>query len=967
MKIFKKIVASCLAFTMVVVLVDGCPTVSAAAKPKLSQKKLVLKVGQTKKLKVKKVKKKVKWSTNKKKIATVSKKGLVKARKPGKAVITAKVSGKKLKCKVTVKAKSKKSSTNASGTNNQSRTTTVPGASSQPGTTTVPDSSSQPGTTVLPGSSGQPGVTALPGASDQPGASSQPGTTTVPGTSSQPGTTTLPGTSSQPGTTTLPGSSSQPGTTTVPGTSSQPGTTVLPGTSSQPGMTSAPGSSSDPGQTQEPTIALNASRGSGTYESAFQLTLNSDPGTTIYYTLDGSNPVTSETRQTYSGGISITDRKNDPNVLSSVPPSKIQTMHKNSDLITPSKSAVDKCTVLRAVAVGDDGEQSDIMTNTYFIGNMSQHISGIQDSVQAAGKNLAVISITMDQNDLFDETKGIYAIGNDKDAPNFKKKGREWERSCHIDYFESDGTETSLELAQDCGIRIQGNYSRENVQKSFRLYAREDYGIKNFKYPFFSGLTNAEGKTMKKFKTLVLRNGGNDSFNYKYKDNIMQSFLHEQECETLHGRPCVVYLDGEYWGHYVLQDDVSDNFLQEKRGVVKENVVVYKGSDDPQYLSYGYKLDEGELPAGETDESYYLRETLQFLDSHDLSEDAAYQEFIEKYMSEDSAVDYFAIMLYLNNRYDWPGKNWSIWRTLDDDRNNQAYEDGRWRFCIYDMDLTTNTTWNGWGNLEGVSEDQIFNLAKDVGGNIPKKLYSNMMKNASYREKLADKIKKLSTEVFTEALADARGEEYLGTYRPLHEQFRKRFLASNDDGLANSNQNDNIAWLKQRLSYVDTLVSNIQNFNSNSNGSGNGNSSSFGDADTILPLQNNTLIWQGKWSRTDSGSNETTAKTNGFSLISSDGNFMQWSIDKSIWDTYQKPMLQLTVADGAAANARCHIWGEKNSDMNQYFYLQSGDQVYPWTTQAIDISGISSNVFCVNANDAQLIEVRVFEGATTGN
>lgn len=898
MQLSKKVIANFLALTMIVVMGDGCPTAMAASKPKLSQKKLVLKVGQTKKLKVKKTKKKVKWSTNKKKIATVSQKGRVKAKKPGKAVITAKVGGKKLKCKVTVKAKSKTTSTAVK--------------------------------------------------------------TNVPGTAGQVGTTALPGSTSQPGTTAVPGTSGQPGTTDMPGSSSQPDTTTVPGPSGNPDITTVPGSTSKPGQTQEPGVTIAASQESGTYESAFQLTLNSDPGTTIYYTLDGSNPVTSQTRQTYSEGISITDRKNDPNVLSSVPARKIQTMHNDRDLITPSASAVDKCTVVRAVAVGEDGVQSEIMTNTYFIGNMTQHISGIQDSVQAAGEDLAVISITMDQNDLFDETKGIYVIGSDLYAPNFKNKGRAWERSCHIDYFESNGTQTSLELSQDCGIRIQGNYSRENIQKSFRLFAREEYGVKNFKYPFFTGLTNAEGETMKKFKTLVLRNGGNDSFNYKYKDNIMQSFLHEQDCESLHGRPCVVYLDGEYWGHYVLQDDISDNFLQEKRGVVKENVVVYKGSDDPQYMSYGYKLDEGELPEGVTDESYYLQETLQFLDSHDLSDDAAYQEFMEKYMAEESAVDYFGVMLYLNNRYDWPGKNWSIWRTLDDDRNQCAYEDGRWRFCFYDLDLTTNTTWNGWGNLEGVSEDQVFTMKENAEGILPKKLFVNMMKNSAFREKLADKVKKLSTEVFTEAQADARGEKYLAIYRPLHEQFRKRFLAANgDDNFALSNQNDNIAWLKQRVSYVNTLVENIRNFSQD----GSFTKPSFGDADTILPIQNNTLIWQGSWSRTDSGSNETTAKTEGFSVISSNGNYMQWNINADIWQSYQKPMLQLTVADGAGENARCHVWGETESDMNQYFYLQEGDKVYPWTTQAIDISGISSNIIHVNANDAQLIEVRVFEGS----
>ncbi len=889
-RFIKRVLAGGISLAMVVALSEGClagRTASAASKPKLNLKKVVLKVGQTKKLKVKKTKKKVKWKSSKKKIATVSKKGVVKAKKEGKAVITARVGGKKLKCKVTVKPK-----------------------------TSVPSKAT--------GSK-------------------------APGTGNGTGGTNLPGNTAGPGKTDLPAE---------PAKSEQPNVTVEPGGSAQPDKTQGPDVSQQPQETAKPNAFVEASHSSGTYDAAFTLTLTSKPGAEIYYTTDGSNPVTSETRQVYSNGIAITDRKNDRNVLAAVPQDKIQTMNKEWDLIVPSDSAVDKCTVLRAVAINADGEQSDIVTNTYFVGNMSQHISGIQDSVQAAGQDLAVISITMDQEDLFDETRGIYAIGSDRNHPNFKEKGKDWERNCHIDYFESNGTETSLELAQDCGIRIQGNYSRENIQKSFRLFAREDYGTKNFKYPFFPDLTNAEGETMKKFKTLVLRNGGNDSFNYKYKDNFIQSFLHEQGCETLHGRPCVVYLDGEYWGHYVLQDDVSDNFLQEKRGVVKENVVVYKGSDDPEYAKYKFKLDEGELPEGVTDEDYYLQETFQFLNSHDLSNDADYSEFMSKYMAEDSAVGYFASMLYLNNRYDWPEKNWSIWRTTDDTRETCDYEDGRWRFSIYDLDLTTNTTWLTGGNLEGVKEDQVAALNKPGSDLVIQNLFGNMMKNESFRAKVAEKVKELATTVLTEQKVDANGKKYYGSYRPLHDQFRKRFLSASDDWFAQSNYNDNIDWLKERVSYVDTLMDHIKYLTGN-----NGNA--FGDTDTILPLQNNTLIWQGKWSRTDSWENKTEAKTEGFSLLSSDGNYIELNIDFSIWDQYRKPMLQLTVAEGASDNARCHVWSY-NKEMDKYFYLQNGDgEVYPWTTQAIDISAIQTNKVFVNVNDSQLIGIQIFEGDTS--
>lgn len=83
----------------------GSMEVQAAVKPKLSKKKLVMYTGDTKILKVKNAKGKVKWSSSKKKVASVSSKGKIKARKPGKTVITARVKGKKLTCKVTVKQK----------------------------------------------------------------------------------------------------------------------------------------------------------------------------------------------------------------------------------------------------------------------------------------------------------------------------------------------------------------------------------------------------------------------------------------------------------------------------------------------------------------------------------------------------------------------------------------------------------------------------------------------------------------------------------------------------------------------------------------------------------------------------------------------------------------------------------------------------------------------------------------------
>lgn len=74
-----------------------------AASPKLSKTKITLNVGKKKTLKVKNASGKVKWSSSNKKVAAVSGKGQITAKKAGTAKITAKVDKKKLICKITVK------------------------------------------------------------------------------------------------------------------------------------------------------------------------------------------------------------------------------------------------------------------------------------------------------------------------------------------------------------------------------------------------------------------------------------------------------------------------------------------------------------------------------------------------------------------------------------------------------------------------------------------------------------------------------------------------------------------------------------------------------------------------------------------------------------------------------------------------------------------------------------------------
>ena len=104
MKKFKSLLIS-LVLTLTCISMVTSPNFVQAASIKLNKTSLTIYTGKTSTLKVIGTSKKVTWSTSNKNVATVSSKGTVSAKSPGKATITARISNKNLKCNVTVKEK----------------------------------------------------------------------------------------------------------------------------------------------------------------------------------------------------------------------------------------------------------------------------------------------------------------------------------------------------------------------------------------------------------------------------------------------------------------------------------------------------------------------------------------------------------------------------------------------------------------------------------------------------------------------------------------------------------------------------------------------------------------------------------------------------------------------------------------------------------------------------------------------
>ncbi|MDE5823982.1 MAG: chitobiase/beta-hexosaminidase C-terminal domain-containing protein, partial [Lachnospiraceae bacterium] len=246
--------------------------------------------------------------------------------------------------------------------------------------------------------------------------------------------------------------------------------------------------------TQDKEIKISAQ--SGFYNEDIQITAQLGQEGIVFYTMDGSCPASEEGGSTY--------RYREPILLSA-----------------GEEESVEVC---RFKAVFDDGTESEVVTNTYFMG---KDIWNRYDTM--------IISLAAEYDDLYGEERGIFVEGKlradwlaehpgeevDADTPaNYNMRGRESERNVHIEIFERDGSRV---ISQNGGIRISGGFTRWSEQKSFKLYARKEYDEQNnrFRFPLLDDMRTLDGGTIiGKYKTIKIRNTGNDRLEAFIRDEL---------------------------------------------------------------------------------------------------------------------------------------------------------------------------------------------------------------------------------------------------------------------------------------------------------------------------------------------------------------------------------------------------------------------------------------------------------------
>jgi hypothetical protein len=411
----------------------------------------------------------------------------------------------------------------------------------------------------------------------------------------------------------------------------------------------------------------------------------------------------------------------------------------------PTNDQVPKATVIRAIAVDSKGVQSGVVTKTYFIGNNL-----------ASYANNRIISLVSDPYNLVDVNYGIMVRGNssnrwDTNPPyNFRMKGADWERPAHLELFEGGTSNRSISLSTGVGIRVRGGWSRGVGQKSFSVYFKEQYGINNLKnYVLIPGAFKADGKTpVATFKGFMLRNGANDIEYTKFYDVFLQELLSDRSFSTQASVPCIVYLNGEYWGPYNLQERYSDNHTEYKYGVKKENVISYDNGE----------LDDGN--AGE--EALFLN--MMNMANNDMSNSADYNAFCALF-DIDNFIDYWAAEIYIYNE-DWPHNNYRVWRTRNTEAGN-PYGDTKWRYQMFDTEFAMGL-YNS-GGLTGQSGKDAFDeiLTGSDMNHHNNKIFKALLANPDFCKKFVNTMMDLYNVNFHPDVYGPKLINYEAIYSPL--------------------------------------------------------------------------------------------------------------------------------------------------------------------------------------------------------
>ena len=443
----------------------------------------------------------------------------------------------------------------------------------------------------------------------------------------------------------------------------------------------------------------------GFYDLAFTLELTTPTeGATIYYKLDGTDPLLEAGRgpagTKYTGPISISR-------TTCVRAAAVKTGWKSSATVTASYLFLDDVIHQPVSPPGFPTSWGATRVDYQMdpdVVNSPAYASTIKDDL----KTIPSVSVVLGNDDFFGAQKGIYA--------NTQAHGTEWEKPASIEWIDPvKGDDFQVNV----GLRVHGSqYGRTAgvAKHSLRILFKNEYGPARLEYPLF------EDSDVDRFDCLVLRAiwnyswfgdstaaGGLGTSHADYlRDLFARDTVRDLGKLNPRGRPVHVYINGLYWGLYILSERPDDGFAALHLGGGKEDY-------DVLYANTSIEVVAGDVAAWNM---------LLALAAGDQSSSKAY-EAMQKLVDVPAMIDYLLMIYYVGSRdapvllgNDQVPRNFYVLRSRS--------PAGPFVFLPWDV--------------EWILESPTVNRVRIVGQANPHYLLSRLNANADFRILLADHI-----------------------------------------------------------------------------------------------------------------------------------------------------------------------------------------------------------------------------------
>jgi gliding motility-associated-like protein len=309
---------------------------------------------------------------------------------------------------------------------------------------------------------------------------------------------------------------------------------------------------------------------------------------------------------------------------------------------------INSTSVVRAITFSSD-EPSFTKSGTYFI-NVNHTLPVI--SIASQGVNDLIVN------------------GNDGIEPQG-----------FFEFYEANQTFVSRGEGE---FNKHGNDSWAYEQRGLDFIMRDQFGYNDdIEHQIFPE------KNRDEFQKIMIKAAANDNYPFEDGAHIRDSYIHtlsqkaKLKMDERTWKPCILYVNGQYWGVYDIREKVDDaDFTNHYYNQDKQNLYFLK--------TWGATWEEYGTPNALNDWNTFLN----FIQTNNLGVPANFA-YVNSLYNWESLVDYFVLNSYVVCQ-DWLNWNTAWWRGLDADGDKK-----KWRYALWDMDAT----FGHYINYTGIPDD----------------------------------------------------------------------------------------------------------------------------------------------------------------------------------------------------------------------------------------------------------------------